>query len=107
MKRGFTLVEIMVVLVLMSLLAAIAIPSYMRSRQRSQTEACINNLVEIEGAKDRYAIENNKLTGDIVTPTDLAPYFLKHWKECPGGGTYTINPIGTDPICSLGGDHHM
>ncbi|MCG2658750.1 MAG: prepilin-type N-terminal cleavage/methylation domain-containing protein, partial [Kiritimatiellae bacterium] len=58
MKKGFTLVEIMIVVAIIGLLAAIAIPSFMRARTTSQQNACINNLRQIEAAKDQYALEN-------------------------------------------------
>ncbi len=104
-RRGFTLVEIMIVVAIIGMLAAIAIPSYKRARAYAQANACVENLRQIMGAKDRYALENNKVTGDPVTQTELIPYFVKKWEECPAGGTYSINEIGADPECSRGGSH--
>lgn len=102
-RRGFTLVEIMVVTMLLVLMAAIAVPSYIRSRTRAQTEACIENLRQIEGAKDRYAIEMGKVNGDTVDSTDIVPFFLKKLQGCPASGQYEFNPIGFAPTCNISG----
>jgi len=104
-QAGFTLIEIMIVVVLIGMLATIAIPSYVRARAESQAEACVNNLRQISGAKDRWAIENGKTDGATVLDTDILPYFIEKWPACPAGGTYTMNPVGTSPACSMGGKH--
>jgi prepilin-type N-terminal cleavage/methylation domain-containing protein len=99
-KAGFTLVEIMIVVAIIGLLAAIAIPSFVRARQTSQTNACLNNLRQIDGAKDQWAIEVGVATG---TPTMGAlvgaANFIKKTPDCPVNGTYTIAALGEDPTC--------
>ena len=72
--QGFTLVEIMIVVAIIGLLAAIAIPNFVRARQNSQKNACINNLRQIDGAKAQWALENKKVDGDTPVDADLTPY---------------------------------
>jgi hypothetical protein len=73
-------------------------------QQRDQLAACINNLRQIEGAKQQFALEAQKQPGTLVSSEDLAPYFPnKTVPTCPGGGVYTLNPVGLNPICNIPG----
>ena len=107
-KSGFTLVEIMIVVAIIGLLAAIAIPNFIRARTTSQKNACINNLRQIDGAIQQYALENKKAASDPVGETDVTPY-LKNSLACPAGGTqfsdsYKVTDCQTQPTCiSTGG----
>lgn len=76
-KAGFTLVEIMIVVAIIALLAAIAVPGFLRARKRSQASRVINDLRLIDSAVDQYAIENNKATGATVNTADWAIYLKK------------------------------
>jgi hypothetical protein len=82
------------------MLAAIAIPNFVKARATSQQNACINNLRQLDGAKNEWALEKGKKAGDVPTKEDLLPY-LRNWPVCPAGGTYTIGAVGERPTCSL------
>jgi prepilin-type N-terminal cleavage/methylation domain-containing protein len=105
-KAGFTLVEIMIVVAIIGLLAAIAIPNFVKARATSQMNACINNLRQIDAAANEFALERGKKTGDTITMnTDLTPYIKLNSASsippCPAQGTYTLTAVGTTPVCSL------
>ena len=106
-KSAFTLVEIMIVVAIIGLLAAIAIPNFVRARAMTQANACINNMNQIDNAAQEYAIENNKGSGTTASVSaNLTPYIKLNANSkvpgCPGGGTYvdTVS-IGTSPTCTL------
>jgi hypothetical protein len=83
------------------LMAAVAIPSFVKARTTSQKNACINNLRQIESAKDQWAIETGQTNGTSVTMKDLAPYLKNPQKiKCPSGGKYQLNPIGSETTCT-------
>ena len=107
-RAGFTLVEIMIVVAILGLLAAIAIPSYVRARARSQATACINNLRQIEAAVQQVAIEQGKHVGDVINyPDDITPYIKLNSSgsipPCPANGIYSLQSVGAIPQaqCSL------
>ncbi|RKY42963.1 MAG: prepilin-type cleavage/methylation domain-containing protein [Candidatus Makaraimicrobium thalassicum] len=102
-KKGFTLVEIMIVVAIIGLLAAIAIPNFMQARTRAQTNACIANLKQIDGAKTLYALDNNLSTGAACGMANLVTAYIKRTPSCPAGGTYTVGTIGTTVTCSVAG----
>jgi prepilin-type N-terminal cleavage/methylation domain-containing protein len=76
-RRGFTLVEIMIVVAIIALLAAIAVPGFLRARKRSQASKILNDLRMIDGAVDQYAIETGRKTGDVVDTADWTNYLKK------------------------------
>jgi prepilin-type N-terminal cleavage/methylation domain-containing protein len=106
-KAGFTLVEIMIVVTIIGLLAAIAIPNFVKARATTQANACINNLRQIDAAADEFALEMKKTTGTAINfPNDLTPYIKLNSANsipgCPAGGTYNGSAVGNQPTCSLG-----
>ena len=76
-RRGFTLVEIMIVVAIIALLAAIAVPGFLRARKRSQASRILNDLRMIDAAVDQYAVETNRSTGNTVAVTDWTNYLKK------------------------------
>src|SRR5438270_11517323 len=101
MRRAFTLVEIMIVVLIIGILMAIAVPNFIQARQTSRMNSCIANLKQIDSAKEQYAMEAKLDSGATETSANLAPTYIKTMPTCPGGGTYTINVVGTNPVCSL------
>jgi prepilin-type N-terminal cleavage/methylation domain-containing protein len=98
-KSGFTLVEIMIVVAIIGLLAAIAIPSFMKARTTSQKNACINNLRQIEASKEQWALETRQAQGAAIVTAEVNTY-MKTAPTCPAGGTYDYTIIGTNATCT-------
>ena len=96
----------MIVVAIIGLLAAIAIPNFVRARTTSQMNACINNLRQIDGAKQQWALENHQISTASPASTVLMPYLGRgtagSWPTCPANGSYTINNVSTAPTCSIG-----
>jgi hypothetical protein len=102
-KRAKVALGIMAVVVI----AAVAfLPGFIRARSTTATNACVNNLRQLDGAKQTWALEYTKTNNAPVTWDDVRPY-LKSPLICPQGGTYILGRIGEPPRCSLGSEHAL
>ena len=100
-RAGFTLVEIMIVVAIIALLAAIAVPGFLRARKRSQASKVLNDLRLIAGAVDQYAIENSKTTGAAVGTADWTNYLKKDTQLFSTGADLFGNDFGPQTVDSL------
>jgi hypothetical protein len=88
----------------LALLAAIAVPNFLKARQTAQRNACVNNLRLIDRAKEQWSVENRKQLGAPVSETDLRRHLRDGvWPVCPAGGRYRVNPVGANPTCTVPG----
>lgn len=103
-KKGFTLVEIMIVVAIIGVLAVIALPEFMNARIHTQESACVNNLQKLETAKFQFAFDSSLVDGTIVNLSDLSPYLQRDATTVdePAGGTYDPGIVGGPIICSEG-----
>jgi len=106
-KAGFTLVEIMIVVAIIGLLAAIAIPNFVKARTTAQKNACINNLRQIDGATEQYLLEQGTTSYPALTALWGPGNFIKAQPKCPASGTYTMGTSTANPTCSLSGIGHV
>ena len=97
-RRGFTLVEIMIVVAIIALLAAIAVPGFLRARKRSQASRILNDLRMIDSACDQYAIETNRTTGATVNVADWTNYVKQGSLLYNSGNSLLGSPYGTQVV---------
>ena len=102
MKKGFTLVEIMIVVAIIAILAAVAIPNFVKYRRNSQAAACVSNLKQLEAASEQWRMAGNGRTS-APTMADICGKtgYIKVEPTCPAGGTYTLGDETTSPTCDI------
>jgi len=100
MLKGFTLVEIMIVVAIIAILAAVAIPNFISYRKQSQATACVANLKQIQNAKELWYMNNS--TDPSLNDLVGSDKKIKTTPVCPAGGAYTVGNSTTDPTCGIG-----
>jgi hypothetical protein len=104
-SQSYAVTALMPAMVVPGLLAAIAVPNFVKARTTSQQNACINNLRQLDAAKNQWALEKSMPVNAVPTKADLLPY-LQKWPVCPAGGTYELNSLDHPPTCSIP-SHHL
>jgi prepilin-type N-terminal cleavage/methylation domain-containing protein len=96
-NAGFTLVEIMIVVLIIGILLAIAVPNFVKARQNSRVQTVVGNLKQIESAKEQWAMDTGAASTATPTSADLVPNYVKKWPSGPVSGTYAANNMSTLP----------
>ena len=104
-SKGFTLVEIMIVLAIIGLIIAIAVPAWLRAREVARARGCAENLSKIDGAVEQYALDYQLSNGDTTIEGDWfaivgSDRYIKRTPECPAAGIYSFGVVGKEPTCS-------
>ena len=101
--KGFTIVEIMIVIAVIGIIAALAVPYYMTSRDKAWKMVCIANLKHIYDAKSIWALTEGKTSESVPVWDDLVPEYLQSQPSCGAGGIYDIKQVDEYPTCTVEG----
>jgi len=99
-RCGFTLIEIMIVVLIIALLLAIAVPNFLKARENACTKSCIGNLRQISHVKEMFAMEHAADADYTVTWSDVLPYLRGGQPRCPAGGTYDLATVNATVTCN-------
>ncbi|MBD3296899.1 MAG: prepilin-type N-terminal cleavage/methylation domain-containing protein [Candidatus Omnitrophica bacterium] len=102
-KKGFTLVEIMVVVAIISLVVSIVMPNFLKARETASANVCISNLKHIDDAKSMWAMWEGRASTDVPNWSDLITDYLRKTPSCPTNGTYSLNAVDAPPACTESG----
>ncbi len=105
-RKGFTLVEIMIVVAIIGLLAAIAIPNFVKARERALQNACVANMKQIQGAVQVWAIDTGATSNASVGTAALVPNYIKAWPTCGTSSYNATQSVDGTPICPTSGSGH-
>ena len=100
---GFTLVEIMIVVAIIGMLIAVAVPNFSKMRRDAQKTACHAQLKQIDGSKEMWATQEKRADGDTPSEAQIGEYISDGMPSCPGGGTYTLGAVGQKATCTTHG----
>lgn len=104
-RRGYTLLEILIVVAILGILVGLAFPNFIKSRAHAQKQMCIENLSQIESAKQIWGMESGRANGDAPGEADLIgpTSYMRKMPDCAAGGEYSFNAIGTNATCTIPG----
>ncbi len=110
-RKGYTLVEIMIVVAVLAILMSVAVPNYIKSGKEASRNSCISNLRQIDGAMEQWAMDNNVSAGTVLRSwqeEEVYNYVDGGKPDCPGKGEYTLHAISSSPqvSCSREDERH-